>query len=131
MTSATPAPAKKARTKLAAAPILVKFGVAACACMLAVSTAPAAEELLTFKLYCNNGVFTPTRLEVPAGKKFKLEIYNTGSEAIEFESTQLRKEKALSPKSSSFVVLFPLEPGEYKFFDDFHIRTGTGVIAAK
>ncbi len=91
----------------------------------------AAEDLPSFKLYCNNGVFTPQKLQVPAGKKFKIEIYNTGTEAIEFESKQLRKEKALSPNSSSFVVIYPLEPGEYKFFDDFHLQTGQGSIIAK
>lgn len=91
----------------------------------------AAEDLPTFKLQCNNGVFTPKILSVPAGKKFKIEISNTGTEAIEFESKQLRKEKALSPGSSSFVVIFPLDPGEYKFFDDFHIQTGQGSIIAK
>jgi len=89
------------------------------------------EELLVFKLSCNNGVFTPKQLQVPAGKKFKIEIFNTGTEAIEFESKQLRKEKALSPKSNSFVIVYPLEPGEYKFFDDFHIQVGQGSIIAK
>lgn len=101
------------------------------ASLLTTSVSAATEDLLTFKLYCNNGVFTPQILQVPAGKKFKIEIYNTGTEAIEFESRQLRKEKALSPNSSSFVVIFPLEPGEYKFFDDFHIRAGQGSIIAK
>jgi hypothetical protein len=100
--------------------------------LLAVPLATSAvEDLPTFKLICNNGVFTPKTLQVPAGKKFKIEIANTGSEAIEFESKQLRKEKALSPGSSSFVVIYPLDPGEYKFFDDFHIQTGQGSIIAK
>lgn len=90
-----------------------------------------AEDLLSFKLSCANGVFTPRLLHVPAGRKFRIDIYNTGSQAIEFESTQLRKEKALSPGTSSFVVIYPLDPGEYKFFDDFHVQTGQGSIVAK
>ena len=98
--------------------------------MLPGGRAHAAVDLPTFRLECNNGVFTPQRLEVPAGKKFKIEIYNTGTEAIEFESLQLRKEKALNPGGSSFVVIYPLQPGEYKFFDDFHIKTGQGSIVA-
>ena len=100
--------------------------VAAFAC-----AALAAEDLPTFKLACNNGVFTPQKLVVPAGKKFRLDIVNTGTEAIEFESRQLRKEKALSPGATSFVVIFPLDPGEYKFFDDFHIQVGQGSIVAQ
>lgn len=95
------------------------------------SLALAADDLPSYRLECNNGVFTPQKLVVAAGKKFKIEIFNTGTQAIEFESRQLRKEKALSPGGSSFVVVFPLEPGEYKFFDDFHIQTGQGSIVAK
>ena len=91
----------------------------------------SAVDLPTFKLTCNNGVFTPQTLQVPSGKKFKIEIFNVGTEAIEFESMQLRKEKALSPGASSFVVIYPLDPGEYKFFDDFHIKVGQGRIVAK
>lgn len=90
-----------------------------------------AQDLPTFRLECANGVFKPTVLQVPAGKKFKIEIFNTGTDAIEFESVQLRKEKALNPGGSSFVVIYPLEPGTYSFFDDFHMQTGQGSIVAK
>lgn len=100
--------------------------------LLALSgAAVAGEDLLTFRLECNNGVFTPQTVVVPAGKKFKIEIYNTGTEAIEFESRPLRKEKALNPGGSSFVVVFPLDAGTYHFFDDFHIQAGQGSIVAK
>lgn len=110
-----------------------RLALATLACLLLapLGGARAADELLTFRLECNNGVFKPQKLQVPAGKKFKIEIFNTGTEAIEFESLQLRKEKALNPGGTSFVVIFPLEPGEYKFFDDFHIQTGQGSIVAK
>ncbi|MGV8898941.1 MAG: cupredoxin domain-containing protein [Burkholderiaceae bacterium] len=113
--------------------MLKKLSVFCAALLLtgAVGWASAGEDLLTFKLNCNNGVFTPKVLQVPAGKKFKLEIHNVGTEAIEFESKQLRKEKALSPGGKSFVVIYPLEPGEYKYFDDFHVSVGQGSIVAK
>jgi hypothetical protein len=42
----------------------------------------------------------------------------------------LRKEKVLAPGGDSFVVIAPLSPGEYKFFDDFH-QQAQGVIVAK
>ncbi|MGV8893438.1 MAG: cupredoxin domain-containing protein [Burkholderiaceae bacterium] len=102
-----------------------------CAILLLAGAASAGEDLLTFKLNSNNGVFTPKVLQVPAGKKFKLEIFNVGTQAIEFESKQLRKEKALGPGGKSFVVIYPLEPGEYKFFDDFHVGVGQGSIVAQ
>ena len=50
---------------------------------------------------------------------------------MEFESTQLRKEKVLAPGEQSSVVIQPLTPGEYKFFDEFHMNTAQGVIVAK
>ena len=103
------------------------------ACLLLAGSFPvlAADDIPSFRLECNNGVFKPQKLVVPAGKKFRIEIFNTGTEAIEFESVQLRKEKALNPGGNSFVVVYPLDPGEYKFFDDFHIQVGQGSIVAK
>jgi hypothetical protein len=94
------------------------------------STATLAADLPTFRLEAKDGVFKPSQLTVPAGKKLMLEIYNTGKTPIEFESTDLRKEKAIAPNSDSFVVINPLSPGQYPFFDDFHPKA-KGVIVAK
>ncbi|MBC7488737.1 MAG: cupredoxin domain-containing protein [Glaciimonas sp.] len=87
-------------------------------------------DLPTFKLEMKDGVLNPVRIEVPAGKKIKIEVHNIGKSAVEFESLQLRKEKVLAPGADSFVVIGPLPPGEYKFFDDFH-SNAKGVIVAK
>jgi plastocyanin len=89
-----------------------------------------AADLPTFKLEMNDGKLIPARIEVPAGQRIKIEVRNTGKGAAEFESVQLRKEKVLAPGADSFVVIAPLEPGEYKFFDDFH-QQAQGVIVAK
>jgi plastocyanin len=101
--------------------------LAATFCLAA--TAHAAD-LPTFKLEMNDGKLNPARIEVPAGQRIKIEVRNTGKGAAEFESVQLRKEKVLAPGAESFVVIAPLEPGEYKFFDDFH-QQAQGVIVAK
>ncbi|WP_050460697.1 cupredoxin domain-containing protein [Herbaspirillum autotrophicum] len=90
-----------------------------------------AADLLTFKLEMQDGKFIPARIEVPAGQRIKIEIHNIGKSAAEFESVELRKEKVLAPGAQSFVVLAPLRPGEYKFFDDFHLNMPQGVIVAK
>lgn len=90
-----------------------------------------AADMPTFHLNAKDGVFTPSRIVVPANKRFMIEIHNVGRTAIEFESVELRKEKALSPGGSSFVVINSLDAGEYKFFDDFHPNTGKGVVVAK
>jgi hypothetical protein len=89
-----------------------------------------AADLPTFKLEMKDGVLNPARIEVPAGQRIKIEVRNAGTGAAEFESLQLRKEKVLAPGSDSFVVIAPLSPGEYKFFDDFH-QQAQGVIVAK
>ncbi|QGZ61837.1 cupredoxin domain-containing protein [Paraburkholderia acidisoli] len=100
------------------------------AASLGVSTAARAEDLPTFKLDMADGKLNPARIEVPAGKRIKIEVRNSGKGAVEFESVQLRKEKVLAPGAESFVVIAPLDPGEYKFFDDFH-QQAQGTIVAK
>jgi plastocyanin len=89
-----------------------------------------AADLPTFKLELNDGKLDPARIEVPAGQRIKIEVHNVGKGAAEFESIQLRKEKVLAPGAESFVVIAPLDKGEYKFFDDFH-PAAQGVIVAK
>ena len=127
--------AKFAQSQGLVAQVLAKFagaswGLASMVLVLS-GSAFAADDLPTFRLEVNNGVFNPKTLVVPAGKKFKIEIFNVGSEAIEFESRPLRKEKALNPGGHSFVVIFPLQPGSYPFFDDFHIGAGQGTILVR
>jgi hypothetical protein len=63
--------------------------------------------------------------------RFKIVIRNEGREPIEFESLQLRKEKVLAPGALSFVVIAPLKPGEYDYFDEFHPDTSKGRIVAQ
>ena len=103
------------------------FGVACLASAVSVQAA----DILTFKLDMQDGKFNPARIEVPAGQRIKIEIRNIGKSAAEFESTELRKEKVLAPGADSFIVIAPLRPGEYKFFDDFHLNMPQGVIVAK
>ncbi|AKJ66896.1 hypothetical protein PATSB16_04350 [Pandoraea thiooxydans] len=100
-------------------------------CLLAGMAPAGAADLPTFRLEMQDGKLNPARIEVPAGKRIKIEVHNTGKSAVEFESIQLRKEKVLAPGAQSFVVIAPLSPGEYKFFDDFHMQTAQGVIVAK
>lgn len=99
--------------------------------LLFVVNVAQADELLTVKLEIKDGVFTPLNLEVPAKTRFKIVITNTGKTAAEFESFELRKEKVLGPGVTSFVVIAPLRPGEYPFFDDFHLDMPRGHIVVK
>jgi hypothetical protein len=111
--------------------MLQRMTGAALAVLVSIAALPAlAADLPTFQLELKDGILSPTRIEVPAGQRIKIEVHNTGKGAAEFESVQLRKEKVLAPGASSFVVIAPLSPGEYKFFDDFH-HSAQGVIVAK
>lgn len=104
-----------------------------CALALAAlaATDAGADELLTLRVEAKDGRLHPPELRVPAGRRIKIEIVNLGAEPIEFESLELRKEKVLAPGASSFVVIAPLRPGRYPFFDEFHPDTGQGVLIAE
>lgn len=111
------------------------FSVVAAGLLLALSLfvgSPAqAEELPTFQLVIKGGRLFPETVEVPANTKFRLQIRNEGPGAAEFESVELKKEKVLAPGIASSLVFFPLKPGSYKFFDEFHMDTAQGRIIAK
>ena len=111
-------------------PMRINRKIVVLASSIVLAGAAHAADLPTFKLEMNDGKLTPTRIEVPAGQRIKIEVRNTGKGAAEFESVQLRKEKVLAPGADSFVVIAPLSPGEYKFFDDFD-QQAQGVIVAK
>lgn len=103
------------------------------AVLLAAALAPltAQAELPTYELSLNDGHFTPAVLEVPAGQRFKIVLKNIGQGPAEFESTPLRVEKVLSAGVTTFVVIHPLKPGQYPFFDEFNMQLPEGSIVAK
>jgi hypothetical protein len=101
--------------------------------LLAVAMVPlgAQAELPSYELSLRDGHFTPALLEVPAGQRFKIVLKNIGHGPAEFESTPLRVEKVLSPGVTTFVVIHPLRPGHYPFFDEFNPQLPEGGILAK
>jgi high-affinity iron transporter len=96
-----------------------------------VATAPVARAEDAPAIMFHNHRFEPSRIEVPAHVKFKLMVKNADDTADEFESTELNREKLVSPGQTITVFLGPLDPGEYKFFGDFHQDTAQGVLVAK
>jgi high-affinity iron transporter len=97
--------------------------------MLAGGSAARAEEVVSLAFTQHR--FVPNRLEVPANVKFRLLVKNNDDTADEFESTDLNREKLVTPGQTITVFLGPLSPGEYKFFGDFHQDTAQGVMVAK
>jgi len=104
------------------------------ACLLvagALAPLTAHAELPSYELILRDGHFTPALLEVPAGQRFKIVLKNNGKGPAEFESTPLRVEKVMSPGVTTFVVIHPLRPGHYPFFDEFNPQLPEGGILAK
>lgn len=93
--------------------------------------AQAAEAMPVFSIKALGGIFEPATIEVPADTRFKIEIENVGTDPIEFESSELRLEKALAGGAKSYVVINGLKPGTYMFFDDFHPNTGQVHVVVK
>jgi Cupredoxin-like domain len=90
-----------------------------------------AEEELVFTIEFKDGTIAPERLAVPANQRFQLQLRNNGDTPAEFESSELRKEKVLAPRTTSILVFRTLDPGEYPFFDDFHPDAPNAVLIAK
>lgn len=74
--------------------------------------------------------FSPKELTIPADQKIKLTVKNAEPTPVEFESSDMNREKVVAPNSEVTVFIGPLETGSYAYFDDFHRET-TGTIVAK
>lgn len=108
-----------------------RSGAALAIAFLAAASSPALADDPTFKIELKDGVITPLEIEVPANTRIRLEVSNTGTTPVEFESVELKKEKVLAPGNSSVVVIRNLDPGSYEFFDEFHMDQPHGKIIAK
>lgn len=69
-----------------------------------------AEEEPVFMIEFKGGNIAPERLEVPANRRFQLQLRNNGDTPAEFESNELRKEKLLAPRTTSTLVFRTLDP---------------------
>lgn len=84
-----------------------------------------------YKIQIKDHKFIPEIIEVPAETKFKLIIENQDETAAEFESHDLNKEKIITGGKTGTIIITPLKPGSYFFFDDFHQKEAIGKIIAK
>lgn len=91
---------------------------------------PKYNDLPAYLIEMQNGKLMPSVLVVPAKQKFRIIVKNIGTKPAEFESRSLRQEKVLYMGSQGSVLILPLEPGSYDYFDDF-TPGAKGVIVAK
>jgi hypothetical protein len=98
----------------------------------AVLTAPArGDDDPTIRIEMKDGVVSPSPVQVPAKKRFRLEVSNTGKTPAEFESKDLHKEKVVAPGTTAVIVFRPIDAGEYVFFDEFHEKSSSTKLIAK
>ncbi|GLX77095.1 hypothetical protein tinsulaeT_04350 [Thalassotalea insulae] len=90
-----------------------------------------AKEIPEFHLTLENHLFFPAEIEIPAGKKVKLIIFNKDAEAEEFDSFDLNREKVIFPGRKSTIYIGPLPPGDYEFFGEYNPNTATGKVIVK
>jgi plastocyanin len=96
---------------------------------LAVAAAPASADTPQVAIAIRSHSFVPSEVQIPAGIKVELLVRNQDPTPSEFESTELHREKVVTPGQQISVFVGPLQPGRYAFFDDFHPQTqGTLVV---
>jgi hypothetical protein len=72
---------------------------------VSVAGSAIADDLPVFRLVARDGRFDPAVLEVPAGKRFRVEIVNENRKAIEFESRPLKQEKVIAGGGKATVTI--------------------------
>ncbi len=103
----------------------VKYGLGLSALMVALVLVPAAraEDAVNVQLTLKDHRFQPAEPRAPAGKPIIITLKNMDSVPAEFESNMLRVEKVVTPGATITIRIRPLEPGRYRFFDDFKPET--------
>jgi hypothetical protein len=94
---------------------------------LAAGTVSAAEPL---QLLIRSQGFMPQEIAVPAGEQVQLVIVNQDDLPAEFESYDLSREIVVPAHGQVKVFIGPLEPGRYRFFNDFHRESEGWVVVA-
>ncbi|HZL39394.1 MAG TPA: cupredoxin domain-containing protein [Pseudolabrys sp.] len=82
-----------------------------------------AEDAVTVNISIKDHRFAPAELHAPAGKPIVIIVKNLDSAPAEFESNMLRVEKVVTGGGTITLRIRPLDPGRYRFFDDFHQET--------
>lgn len=106
--------------------IVTKHGLAAAALalgLLLAAPASRAEDTVTVNVSMKDHRFQPAELHAPAGKAIVIMVKNLDPAPAEFESNMLRVEKVVTGGGTITLRIRPLEPGRYRFFDDFHPST--------
>jgi plastocyanin len=99
--------------------------------LLALGAAGLHAQDASYTLVIKDHLFTPSTLEVPAGKKIALVVKNEDKTPEEFESDDLRREKIIPAGKEITITVGPLKPGTYRFKGEFHAKTAQGILVVK
>jgi plastocyanin len=88
--------------------------------LLVMAPALKAEDAVTLNITMKDHRFQPAELHAPAHKPITIILKNLDPTPAEFESNMLRVEKVVTGGGTITMRIRPLEPGRYRFFDDFH-----------
>lgn len=99
--------------------------LATIACIVLVPAAKAGEPVV---ITLKDHTFTPAEVKAPANERFCIEVTNADPAPAEFESSDLRAEKIIVPGGKIAVMVGPLKPSTYTFFDEYHPDTAKGTL---
>lgn len=105
----------------------MKLRYGAC-CLLLLSELIPAKPVEPVRIDIRQHLFYPSRLVIPAGQRFELQIHNQDLTAEEFESPDLNRKKIVSGQSRASLILGPLKVGSYAFFGAFYPKTAQGLL---
>jgi hypothetical protein len=100
-----------------------KFSIGMAALALAVVAAQPttqAEDAVSVQITLKDHKFSPAEPHAPAGKPIIITLKNLDPAPAEFESNMLRVEKVVTGGGTITIRIRALEPGRYRFFDDFN-----------
>jgi hypothetical protein len=87
---------------------------------LAFSQSARAADPTEISLTLKNHVFEPPEPKVPANQAIIVTVTNEDDTPEEFESTSLKVEKIVAPKSSIKLRVKGLPPARYEFFGEYN-----------
>ncbi|TAL79455.1 MAG: cupredoxin domain-containing protein [Beijerinckiaceae bacterium] len=96
----------------------------------AMTTIPAGAATVVH-LSLKNHQFVPAEISAPSNTPITIELNNLDSTPAEFESKTLRVEKRVTGGGKISIWIHPLNPGRYRFYDDFHQDTTEGFLVAR
>jgi hypothetical protein len=97
---------------------------------IGIGLTPAQAAVPGVALTIKEQAFQPQEIPVPAGQQVQLIISNQDDLPAEFESYDLSREIVVPAHGQVKVYIGPLDPGRYRFFNDFHPSSEGWVVVA-